>query len=106
MGVQTTIGIAVRQICETRMAEELNFEDTCAWVKANAMPSSTEEKLAAYGLYKQAMEGDVQGSQPWAVQLEARSKWDAWNKHKGMSQEEAKAAYCKEVAAQRQKHGF
>lgn len=30
-----------------------------------------------------------QGSQPWAVQLEARAKWDAWSEVKGTSAEEA-----------------
>lgn len=33
--------------------------------------------------------GDVQGSQPWAVQYEARAKWDAWNANKGMTKEDA-----------------
>ena len=30
----------------------------------------------------QATEGDIASSQPWAVQVEARAKWDAWNSHK------------------------
>ncbi len=37
--------------------------------------------------------GDVTGSQPWAVQLEARAKWDAWNSVKGMAKEEAQRLY-------------
>jgi diazepam-binding inhibitor (GABA receptor modulating acyl-CoA-binding protein) len=41
----------------------------------------------------QATLGDVQGKQPWAVQLEARAKWDAWAKLKGMSKEEAMQHY-------------
>lgn len=41
----------------------------------------------------QATLGDVQGQQPWAVQLEARAKWDAWAKLKGMSKEEAMQHY-------------
>jgi acyl-CoA-binding protein len=32
----------------------------------------------------------LQGSQPWAVKLEARAKWDAWNEVKGTSAEDAK----------------
>eukprot|EP00052_Salpingoeca_macrocollata_P000534 m.20770 g.20770 ORF g.20770 m.20770 type:complete len:103 (-) comp10616_c0_seq1:24-332(-) len=55
--------------------------------------STTDSKLNYYKLYKQATEGDVKGSQPWAVQLEARAKWDAWNSVKGMSPEEAKRQY-------------
>lgn len=40
--------------------------------------ASTDKKLKFYSYYKQATEGDVQGSQPWSVQFEARAKWDAW----------------------------
>jgi diazepam-binding inhibitor (GABA receptor modulating acyl-CoA-binding protein) len=47
--------------------------------------SSTEDKLSFYKLYKQVTEGDVTGSQPWAVQIESRAKWDAWNSVKGAS---------------------
>ena len=56
-------------------------------------------KLEFYSLYKQATEGDVKGTQPWAVQVEARAKWDAWNARKGMKPEEAKAAYVKRLIA-------
>eukprot|EP01102_Stenamoeba_stenopodia_P020502 TRINITY_DN800_c0_g1_i1.p1 TRINITY_DN800_c0_g1~~TRINITY_DN800_c0_g1_i1.p1 ORF type:complete len:101 (-),score=38.62 TRINITY_DN800_c0_g1_i1:86-388(-) len=61
--------------------------------------ASTDEKLAFYKFYKQATEGDVQGAQPWAVQFEARAKWDAWNSVKGMSKDEAKQKYIDLVAA-------
>lgn len=63
--------------------------------KANA---STEEKLKFYSLYKQATEGDVKGAQPWLVQFEARAKWDAWAKLKGMSPEDAMQKYIELVA--------
>lgn len=53
--------------------------------------------LELYALYKQATVGDVNIAQPWAVQLEARAKWDAWNSKKGMSQETAKAKYIEYV---------
>jgi diazepam-binding inhibitor (GABA receptor modulating acyl-CoA-binding protein) len=55
------------------------------------------EKLETYALYKQATIGDVQGGQPWAVQLEARAKWDAWNSQKGISKEDAMKAYIERV---------
>jgi diazepam-binding inhibitor (GABA receptor modulating acyl-CoA-binding protein) len=54
---------------------------------------SNDVLLKLYGLFKQATVGDVNTSQPWAVQLEARAKWDAWNANKGMTQDAAKAAY-------------
>ena len=43
---------------------------------------SNEEKLKVYGLYKQVTVGECSehgGGQPWAVQVEKRAKWDAWN---------------------------
>lgn len=53
-------------------------------------------KLKFYGLYKQATVGKCSekgGSQPWAVQVEARAKWDAWNAVGDTSADEAKAQY-------------
>mmetsp|Transcript_67616 Transcript_67616/g.204026 ORF Transcript_67616/g.204026 Transcript_67616/m.204026 type:complete len:91 (+) Transcript_67616:85-357(+) len=61
-----------------------------------------ERKLLVYGYFKQANEGDVKGSQPWAVQFEARAKWDAWNAIKGMSKEEAMQKYIEEVEKQKE----
>jgi diazepam-binding inhibitor (GABA receptor modulating acyl-CoA-binding protein) len=55
--------------------------------------------LKFYSLFKQATEGDCNIDQPWAVQFEARAKWDAWNELKGMSKEEAMQKYVDLVAA-------
>ena len=55
--------------------------DKAVYLVRNGPPipdASTDKKLKFYSLYKQATEGDVKGAQPWAVQLEARAKWDAW----------------------------
>eukprot|EP00038_Savillea_parva_P006506 m.164217 g.164217 ORF g.164217 m.164217 type:complete len:132 (-) comp12396_c0_seq1:135-530(-) len=60
--------------------------------------SSNEEKLSFYKYYKQATEGDVKGSQPWAVQMESRAKWDAWDSVKGMDKEEAMRLYVELIA--------
>lgn len=60
--------------------------------------TSVDVKLQYYALYKQANEGDVKGTQPWAVQIEARKKWDAWAALKGMSKEEAMQKYIDLVA--------
>ena len=46
-----------------------------------------------YSFFFHSFQGDVQGSQPWALQVEARAKWDAWNSVKGMSADDAKTAY-------------
>lgn len=44
---------------------------------------SNEVLLKLYALYKQATVGDVNIAQPWAVQMEARAKHDAWSELKG-----------------------
>ena len=82
------------------------FNDVVAWVRQSEMKPTTEEKLTCYAFYKQATVGDVQGSQPWAINFEARAKWDAWNKVKGTTQDEAKKKYIDEVMRQRKKYGF
>lgn len=72
------------------------------WLIRNGPPkagTSNDEKLKFYSFFKQATEGDVKGSQPWAVQFEARAKWDAWAALKGMSKEEAMQKYIDLVAA-------
>lgn len=61
--------------------------------KEGEIKITQEQQLLAYKLFKQATEGDVKGSQPWAIQVEARAKWDAWNSVKGMSADEAKTKY-------------
>lgn len=63
---------------------------------SNGNGPSNAEKLKMYGLYKQATSGDCNTDQPWAVQVEARAKWDAWNARSGMSKQDAMTAYCNE----------
>lgn len=69
------------------------FADAQVRVKQLTSMPSTENLLKLYALFKQATVGNVNTAQPWAVQIEARAKWDAWNKCKGMSNDEAKQAY-------------
>ena len=49
--------------------------------------------LDLYSLYKQASEGDVKGKRPGMTNLRGRAKFDAWEKRKGMTQDEAKREY-------------
>lgn len=66
---------------------------------------SNDEKLALYGLFKQATTGDNTTGQPWAVQLEARAKWDAWTAQKGKSKEAAESEYIALVKNLLNKYG-
>ncbi|KPI86406.1 hypothetical protein ABL78_4522 [Leptomonas seymouri] len=80
-----------------------NFEAAVEYVRSlpkdGPVQMDNNTKLEFYSLYKQATEGDVKGSQPWAVQIEARAKWDAWSARKGMSSEDAKTEYVKRLIA-------
>ncbi|KAK3315140.1 putative fatty acid binding protein [Apodospora peruviana] len=73
--------------------------------KTGAARPPPTDRMRLYGLYKQAMEGDVDGvmERPTAatvmqgqnssdVQRE-QDKWDAWNSQKGLSRTEAKRRY-------------
>eukprot|EP00729_Bicosta_minor_P010406 gene10406-5070_t len=72
----------------------MDYEAALAWVQ-----DKSNTKLNMYGLYKQINVGDVEGSQPWAVQVEARAKWDAWAKEKGKSADDCKTEYAALVNA-------
>ncbi|KAI1117561.1 acyl-CoA binding protein [Nemania sp. NC0429] len=70
--------------------------------KTGASRPPPKDRLRLYGLYKQAMEGDVDGVMerprtgsgidPDELQRE-QDKWDAWNSHSGLSRTEAKRRY-------------
>ena len=49
--------------------------------------------LRLYALYKQASEGDAQGTRPGAMDFVARAKWDAWAALSGMTSEQAMHEY-------------
>ena len=52
------------------------------------------QKGEVYGLFKQGKEGDNSVDKPGMMSgFEARGKWDAWEAKKGMSTEDAQAAY-------------
>ncbi len=57
---------------------------------------SNETKLKFYANFKQATVGSCKehgGAQPWAIKVEARAKWDAWQALGSKSAEEAKRDY-------------
>lgn len=53
----------------------------------------TADQIRIYGLYKQATVGDINTSRPGLLDPAGRYKWDAWEKMKGKSQEDAKKEY-------------
>lgn len=75
------------------------FEDTVNYVKTaeGDFKPSNELKLTMYALFKQASEGDVSGKRPGMLDMVGRAKWDAWEKLKGLSSEDAMQRYIDAV---------
>ena len=55
--------------------------------------------LRLYALYKQGSAGDNTEKKPGFSDMVARAKWDAWDKLKGMSQDDAMRQYIDLVNA-------
>lgn len=60
---------------------------------------SNEMKLEFYGLYKQATAGDVSGKRPGMMDFVNRAKYDAWEKLKGTSSDDAMQQYIDKLEA-------
>ena len=80
----------------------MSFEDATARmssedIKDQVAALSNDDKLAFYGLFKQATVGDCNTDRPGMFDPKGRAKWDAWEAKKGMSSDDAKAAYVAKV---------
>lgn len=64
-----------------------------------------EDMLRLYAYFKQASEGDVQGSRPGMMDFKGRAKYDAWSTCKGTSSDDAKRAYIAAAAQIEKKYG-
>lgn len=58
-----------------------------------AKTPTDDEKLQLYGLYKQATIGDNTTDKPGVFDFKGKYKWEAWEKVKGTSQEDAEKQY-------------
>ncbi|KAL4453900.1 hypothetical protein ABPG74_003783 [Tetrahymena malaccensis] len=76
------------------MAEnfELAAEEIANFFK-NKGDTSDDNKLELYALYKQGTTGDNTTPKPGMLDFKGKAKWEAWNKKKGVAQNEAKAQY-------------
>jgi acyl-CoA-binding protein len=75
------------------------FDAACETVKNFPEHPSIKGKQKAvyYGLYKQAMNGDVKDSgisRPSFLNYPGQVKWDAWKNCEGMTSDEAKEQYA------------
>lgn len=74
------------------------FEKAAKDIKAKSdLNLDNDTLLTLYGYYKQANEGDCNTEAPGFFDFTGKSKWEAWNKNKGLSKEEAMKKYYKKV---------
>jgi acyl-CoA-binding protein len=75
---------------------ELDDRFTAAADTSKTLPARPDNDtlLQMYALYKQATVGDVEGKRPGFTDPVGKAKYDAWDKIKGMSAEDAKVAYA------------
>ena len=75
------------------MPLEDNFKDAADRVTKLPKRPPNDILLQLYALYKQSLKGDINDKRPGFADFEGRVKFDAWNKLKGKSPEEAMQEY-------------
>ena len=73
--------------------QKQKFEQASVDVKQLSSRPNNDDLLKLYSLYKQGTEGDVKGKRPGFTNFVGRAKYDAWNKLKGTSADQAQADY-------------
>lgn len=81
------------------MADDLKtrFEQAASDVQALPQRPGDSDLLDLYALYKQGTEGDVKGEKPGFFDFVARAKYEAWEKLRGTSSEQAMERYVEKV---------
>jgi len=73
------------------------FNTAATEVKNLSKKPTDDEMLTTYALYKQVTVGDCNTAKPGMLDFTGKAKWEAWNKEKGKSKEDAEAQYIKHV---------
>lgn len=83
------------------------FDEAVSYVQSakGDFEPSNDIKLQFYALYKQATEGDVKGKKPGMLDMVGRAKFNAWEKVKGKSSEQAMQEYIDLLEQMKQKNG-
>ncbi|XOZ32454.1 acyl-CoA-binding protein [Halomonadaceae bacterium KBTZ08] len=83
------------------------FDDAVNYVQTaeGDFEPSNDLKLQFYALYKQATEGDVKGKKPGLLDQVGRAKYNAWEKVKGTSSEDAMQQYVDLLESLKQENG-
>lgn len=72
---------------------QTRFEACVADSKNLANRPDNATLLKLYALYKQALDGDVDGKRPGFTDMVGRAKYDAWASLKGTTSDAAQAQY-------------
>jgi diazepam-binding inhibitor (GABA receptor modulating acyl-CoA-binding protein) len=80
------------------MATREAFDTAVAESKQLSSRPDNNTLLLLYSLYKQATDGDVIGDEPGMFDFVAKAKYNAWQKLKGTSAEDAMQQYIDIVA--------
>ena len=69
------------------------FEQAAKDVQGLSERPDNDTLLRLYALYKQGAEGDVHGDKPGFFDFVGTAKYEAWEKLKGLSHDDAKKKY-------------
>jgi diazepam-binding inhibitor (GABA receptor modulator, acyl-CoA-binding protein) len=73
------------------------FEQAQKDVKTLTRKPGNDDLLFLYAHFKQGSAGDVSGKRPGMLDMVGRAKFDAWEKLKGMSKDQAMQKYVDRV---------
>ncbi|XP_051574956.1 acyl-CoA-binding domain-containing protein 7-like [Myxocyprinus asiaticus] len=88
------------------MTLQAEFKQYAENVKKVKTRPTDQELLDLYGLYKQAVVGDINIDKPGIMDMKGKAKWEAWNSRKGMSNEDAMNAYISLAKDAIEKYGM
>ena len=77
--------------------DSVEFEQAAQAVRALAERPDDQTALRLYALFKQATGGDVQGTRPGFFDFVGAAKYEAWEKLRGTSPEDARRLYVELV---------
>ncbi|MCC5864989.1 MAG: acyl-CoA-binding protein [Wenzhouxiangella sp.] len=72
---------------------DARFQQAAADAQNLSERPDNDTMLSLYALYKQGSQGDVSGAKPGFFDFVGVAKYEAWEKRKGMSTDEAKEKY-------------
>jgi acyl-CoA-binding protein len=77
--------------------DSVEFEQAAQAVRALPERPDDQTALRLYALFKQATAGDVQGTRPGFFDFVGAAKYEAWEKLRGTSPEDARRLYVELV---------